>query len=122
MRTAERAEWSDVPDDRLTAWWSAFQSSQEGIDIGVPCPVCDVPALHRWYQVGPPEEIISRGLRYVARGGLWEWCSNCRSFLHYSALVPPWWHSDLVVNADELTAEPEAIERARLARTCGNAT
>ena len=114
------AKWYGVPLDHVQAWMEVFQASREGLDLSASCPVCGVPALHRWYQVGRPEEIVSGGERFVARGGLWEWCSNCRSSEHYSAFVPEWWSCDLAVDERNLTAEPEAIEQARLERERGN--
>lgn len=83
------------------------------MNLSLPCPVCEAVTLHRWYQVGEPIEKIARGQRFVAKGGLWEWCSTCRTYSHASALVPDWWSSCLDVNEENLTAEPEAIEQAR---------
>lgn len=48
----------------------------------------------------------------MAQGACWEWCSNCRTFEHYSALVPERWQSDLVVDEATLTAVPDALEAA----------
>jgi hypothetical protein len=55
------------------------------------------------------------GVTYVGRGGLWEWCSACRSYVHASALVPDWWRCDLVVDLPRSTHSPEPSEAARLA-------
>jgi len=40
------------------------------------------------------------------------WCSSCRTFEHYSALVPEWWRSHLTVDESELTALPDVLESA----------
>jgi hypothetical protein len=69
-------------------------------------------ALHRWYQVGSPINRIINGRKFVATGALWEWCSSCHSFEHYSSLVPDWWSCDLEVDCKKLTALPTAIEEA----------
>jgi hypothetical protein len=106
--------WSSVPRELDKAWMDIFYASQEGLNVSAPCPVCGTASLHRWYQVGRPEERFSDGRRYVARGGQWQWCSTCRTFDHSSSLVPEWWSCDLPVDEARLTMTPGAIEQARL--------
>jgi formylglycine-generating enzyme required for sulfatase activity len=55
---------------------------------------------------------VVEGVEYVAEGGLWEWCSSCRSFEHWNSLVPAWWSCDLEVDEQQLTALPTALEVA----------
>jgi hypothetical protein len=105
-------EWRGVPLDRIAEWQAIFQPSREILDLSAPCPICGVGALHRWYQVIKPEERVIGGMRVVGRGGLWEWCSGCRCFEHYSCFVPEWWSCDLKVDEGSLTALPTAIEAA----------
>jgi hypothetical protein len=108
--------WRGVPLELTRAWDEVFRRSREATDLSAPCPVCRAYTLHRWFQVGHPEEIVLEGQRFRARGGLWEWCSSCRSYEHASAFVPEWWASDLDVDETKLTAEPGAIEAALRAR------
>ena len=108
-----RVEWDDVPDERLAAWRLIFGESRESLNLSSTCPVCGKTALHRWYMVGRPVDYSASGTRFVARGALWEWCSACGSFQHYSALVPEWWESDLVVDTGAIRITPDPIEQAR---------
>jgi hypothetical protein len=48
----------------------------------------------------------------LGRGGLWEWCSGCHTYAHYSAMVPEWWTCSLAVNESLLAPEPELLEAA----------
>ena len=89
-----------------------FGASTDGVDVEGPCPICGARRLHRFYQSGRALRRESGGERFVAHGACWEWCSSCRTFEHYSALVPEWWRSDLTVNESELTALPDALESA----------
>src|SRR5438093_566277 len=111
-RQTERQAWHIVPLPSREVWNRIFQTSREGLTLSAPCPVCGVAALHRWYQVGQSEERVIDGQRFVARGGLTEWCSHCRVFVHYSALVPDWWQCDLPVDLTKFTGEPDALEEA----------
>ena len=110
-------DWHDVPNEHQTAWLAIFLASQEILNVSAPCPVCGAVALHRWYQVGHP---VTDMPGFVSRGGLWEWCSQCRSFQHFSALVPDWWSCDLEVDTHKLTPYPTAIEDAIKKHTHGN--
>jgi hypothetical protein len=101
--------WHDVPPEHQAAWLAIFMASQEILTLAAPCPVCGAVALHRWYYVGSTVEDIP-GI--VARGGLWQWCSACHCFEHYSALVPEWWACDLQVDTKGLTPYPTKIEEA----------
>jgi hypothetical protein len=111
MSSIDTTEWYGVPLNLIEAWNEVFQKSRETLNLSSPCPVCGATTLHRWYQIGRPIDKIVEGQRYVARGGLWEWCSTCRAYEHAQALVPEWWSSSLEVNEADLTAEPEAIEK-----------
>jgi hypothetical protein len=107
-----KGDWNGVPLERVAAWNEVYSLSQEGVDLSASCPVCGSRTLHRYFLVGKPGVVVRRGRRYVASGAGWEWCSSCRSYVHFSGLVPEWWSSDLRVESSELTAEPEALERA----------
>jgi hypothetical protein len=58
---------------------------------------CETNRYHRWYQIGESIDRVIEGREFVATGGLWEWCSSCHCFEHYSGLVPEWWSCDLEV-------------------------
>jgi hypothetical protein len=105
-------QWRGVPLAVDADWRAAFAASKHGVDVEGACPICGARALHRYYQVGRPIERMSRGERFVAQGALWEWCSCCRAFEHYSALVPEWWHEELAVDESTLTALPDALDEA----------
>ncbi|MEG4117182.1 hypothetical protein QUA43_06740 [Microcoleus sp. N9_B4] len=109
--------WTGVPSEHKAAWQDVFQASQESLHLSAPCPVCGVTALCRWYYIGgKPIKTEIEGVTFVLNGDLWEWCSNCHIFQHYSCLVPRWWSCDLDVNTEKLTALPKAIEKAMKAR------
>ena len=103
--------WMSIPEHALDRWRQAFAAPSSGVDVHAPCPVCGQSQLHRYYQVGARLAATSSSV-FVARGALWEWCSGCGTYEHASALVPSWWHSDLVVDAAALTALPDALEIA----------
>jgi len=105
-------QWKDVPAQHLKAWQDTFQSSREILKLSGDCPMCGKAELYRWYWAYRPEAGEIDGQRFVATGGLWEWCSACKSFAHYRAAVPDWWACDLEVNTEELTSYPTAIEEA----------
>jgi hypothetical protein len=108
--------WYGVPDEYRTAWQQVYQESQESLNLSVPCPICNVIALHRWYQIGRLVDQVIDDRKFIATGAVWEWCSSCRGFEHYSGLVPDWWSCDLEVDDKQLTALPTAIESAIEAR------
>ncbi|UJB68484.1 hypothetical protein HRE53_18405 [Acaryochloris sp. 'Moss Beach'] len=113
---SQRNDWCGVPLDYLQEWDRIFIASKDSLNLSAPCPICKAVALHRWYQVGQPKLQTVGGNTFVATGGLWEWCSSCRSFEHLSALVPEWWACDLKVDEAALTAKPTAIEEAMKAQ------
>lgn len=105
-------EWTSIPSEKMSNWRSVFGASTNGVDVEGSCPICGAEQLHRFYQSGQPLNATSGDERFVARGACWEWCSNCRTFEHYSALVPEWWRSDLIVDESGLTALPDILESA----------
>ena len=109
-------DWKQVPPVHFESWQTIFGNSEKGIDVEGLCPICGNQKLHRWFMKGRPFEQIIEGNRFVAQGGLWEWCSSCGTFEHYSALVPDWWECDLEVDLSNLRFTPEAIEEARQKR------
>lgn len=94
--------WQSVPSSAEMQWKQVFSGQENDIDIDGDCPVCGQSSLHRYYD------------GFGIRGALWEWCSSCYSYEHYSAKVPPWWNQKLDLNGLTLTGTPEALELARL--------
>lgn len=112
-----QGDWSGVPDKYQEEWENIYYKSKESLNLSAPCPICSMVALHRWYQVGESIDRVIEGSKFIATGALWEWCSNCHSFEHYSnCFVPDWWSCDLEVDVKKLTALPIAIEEARKAQ------
>lgn len=112
MNESPAHNWQGVPTRYSARWQEIFQSSQEIMNLAAACPVCGHSSLHRWYQVGKSLDRVISGMRFVASGALWEWCSTCRCYEHSSCMVPEWWSCALEVNLSSLTAEPTAIEDA----------
>jgi hypothetical protein len=111
----DKIDWKEVPSSRLEEWESVFQSSRESLSLSHSCPICSAETLHRWYAPGQPIDILQNGIRYIARGALWEWCSTCGSYVHYSAKVPDFWNppSNFQIDKNELGVVPWAVEHAR---------
>lgn len=108
--------WKDVPLELDREWQKVFQATQEILDLAAPCPVCGASSLHRWYDLHRKREREFEGKKFIGDGGLWEWCSACHCYMHYSAAVPDWWACDLRVDMFKLNHNPSAIEEARLER------
>jgi len=108
--------WHSPPAESERAWLAIFAASRDLLDLAAPCPVCAAQTLHHWYDLQRPDDKIIDGKHFIGLGGLWEWCSRCGSYQHYSALVPDWWVCELEVPHGELTALPTAIEAARRSR------
>ncbi len=104
--------WHDIPEDRLAAWREVFAASREGISLTAPCPVCSATTLHHYFSRPHPFSSPELHPGFLGRCGLWEWCSSCRSYAHYSAAHPDWWHCTLAVDESILIPQPEAIEQA----------
>ncbi|RYD68525.1 MAG: hypothetical protein EOP83_00675 [Verrucomicrobiaceae bacterium] len=110
----QEREWKSVPEELWRPWQQIFSSSQDGIDVDGLCPVCHSPTLHHWFDKARPFDEGQEKEGFRGRGGLWEWCSSCHSYEHYSGYVPDWWQDVLAVDEDLLTHDPDAIESARL--------
>jgi hypothetical protein len=106
--------WQSVADDHRRAWTSVFSASREGIDLSARCPVCGNHALHRWYHLDRERPSEDAGSTWRGHGSEWQWCASCRSYEHYSCLVPDWWDAPFEVDLADLCADPGTIEDARL--------
>jgi hypothetical protein len=114
MSSATEKPWHDVPDANLRAWGDAFDLSVLTANPPSPCPVCGAHALHLWYWLNRRLETTSAGLDWQGDGSGWQWCSHCRCYQHFRALVPAWWKPAYDVPKELLRHDPEAIEQARL--------
>jgi len=67
----------------------------------VKCPACDKASCHIY--INRDED--------TNRGGVWEWCSNCHMFSHWSTnSVPDWWVNSSFVDEEKLcAADPEEL-------------
>jgi hypothetical protein len=104
--------WKGVPNENSAAWVSIFAESREGLNLSAACPVCGAFTLHRYF--GRPGGTVLPDMAhdFLGKAGLWEWCSSCLSFEHYSALVPRWWAGSLPVDDAKLTALPDQLDEA----------
>ena len=63
------------------------------------CPVCKEQCAHICMH------------RYDDKhGGVWLWCSNCKSFMHMSGIIPDWWKNCEAVDRGQLEASPEYLD------------
>jgi hypothetical protein len=84
-------EWHDPPDAVEETWRAAEDRIVNG-HLPPSCPADDGGTLRYFFiRHDPPEPV----------GGLWVWCSICRSFAHYRARVPGWWVDVPEVPLDE---------------------
>jgi hypothetical protein len=107
-------EWRGVPLEQQIAWSSAFESSI-GSEIECACPICGNRSLHRYYY--PQRSKVKPQLNIT--GALWEWCSACKRYQHYSCRVPEYWVEPFAVDEKKLTASPAHIESMRIAIKTG---
>ena len=105
-------KWQSIPKQKIAIWRDIFSASRDGSHLKGLCPVCLTRALRLYYQVGPATDSFSGGQHFVARGACWEWCHNCWTYEHYSALVPAWWKVDIIIDETLLTALPDVLEDA----------
>ncbi|MDF0556964.1 hypothetical protein [Kamptonema sp. UHCC 0994] len=103
-------KWQDVPEELYKEWATIFYASQEGINLSASCPVCGQNTLHCYYDPIRKQEIVIDSRKYVARGGLWQWCSSCYCYVHASASVPEWWSCSLDIDHAKLRHDPDLLE------------
>lgn len=120
MESDDNIRWRGVPLALDREWQAVFQATQEILDLAAPCPVCGSCSLHRWYDLNRERVTEFEGKKFIGGGGLWEWCSACRCYEHYSARIPEWWVCSLKVDASMLTHDPAAVEAARLGGISAN--
>lgn len=104
--------WKDVPRDCYEEWSNIFVNDREGSDLSASCPVCHKKGLHRYYNAHKKMKMEIGSEQYIGRGGVWNWCSFCRSYEHGQAWVPDWWVPGVEVDGDKLTAIPSVLDMA----------
>ena len=110
-------KWIDVPETKFKEWRTPFEASREGVNVAGACAICGAAKLHRYFGRPRPHSSPELFPGTLGRGGLWEWCSGCHTYVHYSAMVPDWWVCPLVVNGRLLTPVPDLLEAALHADT-----
>lgn len=65
------------------------------------CPVCSRKSLHIYMHIYDD---------LTKRGGLWIWCSQCRTYLHGSIYVRKGWENSTIVDKNKLTAYPDYLD------------
>jgi hypothetical protein len=118
ISSLETIDWKDIPDEHWSEWSKIFGNSHApSLNLSEPCPVCQAKTLHRWYMVGKSAKpfLSKYGVISHATGALWEWCSTCGSYAHYSARVPDFWSPpiDFHVDTSQLRTLPWMLEDMR---------
>lgn len=44
------------------------------------------------------------------RGGIWTWCSECKSYVHMDSWIPIWWHDAPFIDEHELCGIPDYLD------------
>ena len=84
--------WNDG-NDRIMEIMNRLDDSESVFPVQ--CPVCGEKAGHIFMH------------RYnERRGGIWIWCSACRSFSHMSGILPDWWENMHGIEKSRLEAVP----------------
>lgn len=101
--------WKGVPLELDREWRAAFGERSNGVRLATSCPICGERSLCRYWGSASTQG-ASPG--FAGRGALWEWCSSCCSYEHYSGLVPEWWQAIPLSTEHRFTAEPEEVEQS----------
>lgn len=87
----ENKIWVGVPKEKNDKWNVIFGNELSKPILSEPCPVCGQKKLRRYYEIISFQNFVSRGQKYIGKGGGWEWCKNCYSYSHFSAAIPDGW-------------------------------
>lgn len=75
---------------------------EEITDFPYICPVCSEKSAHIYfYRFNDADN----------KGGLWIWCSKCKSYIHSFGKVPDWWHNCDKIELDCLAHTPDYLEK-----------
>lgn len=112
------AEWHEVTEANRKQWQNAFAVEPiSTMKLAVPCPICGGQLL-RYYHLAHVQHYQTPTGQYCGRGSLWEWCTDCRSFVHATALVPIGWRDPQLI-IGPITIYPGPIDDAVRAKQLG---
>lgn len=97
-KTFSRIAWSN--DDKLFDLYESVLSRDLN-EFPCRCPVCNEKSAHVYFH---------RYKNTENKGGLWIWCSECRSYVHSSGQAPDWWYNCNDIEFSCLTSEPDYLE------------
>lgn len=107
-----KAVWHEVTEANRCRWQDAFGGEPAStVELKVPCPICGG-QLMRYYQLAHVQHYLTSAGEYCGRGSLWEWCSDCRSFVHATALVPISWKDPQLAIVGPIRIDPGPIDDA----------
>lgn len=64
------------------------------------CPICNTINGHVFYYKHNDNKI----------GSGWQWCSNCKQFMHIRCIIPNWWINLQDIPIENLSGEPEFLD------------
>jgi len=106
-------DWRAVPVDQEQAWRDAFAAYPYTAALPAPCPLCGAHKLRQYYGRPKDDPRVLLGVKYKGLGALWEWCLSCKTYEHYSCLVPEAWvRPPLTIPEYYLKACPEELAYA----------
>lgn len=92
--------WNDS-DNRIMKLYDGI--TEKKADYPEICPVCGKKSGHVYLHI--------HDMRNSTKGGIWLWCSECRSFAHMSGRAPVWWSNPDFIDFNLLVAEPEYLDK-----------
>lgn len=91
--------WKDDNDKIMELYDGLLSRNMEFPSV---CPVCGEKEGH--VHVHAYDEL---------HGGIWMWCSACRSYAHMSGIIPTWWKNSVITTEDDLISEPTYLEEKK---------
>ena len=92
--------WSDE-NDNIEKIYEDFYDIK---NFPAECPVCGRKAAHLYAHIYDAK---------TRKGGLWVWCSDCKSFSHGSIKVPDFWKNCPIIELEKLCAVPIYLEEMK---------
>lgn len=91
--------WNDR-DDTLEQVFDRIMDKKGG-DVPLICPVCGRKQVHFYFHKWNEKS---------DKGGMWIWCSGCKSFSHGTVQVPEWWENCNEISLNKLNSLPDYLE------------
>ena len=88
--------WGDADDSFMMIYDYAMQPNSK---FPTKCPRCSKTSTH-FYMHRHDEK----------HGGIWIWCSSCKSFIHMDGTIPEWWKNCEAVDIKKLYAVPDYLD------------